>query len=213
VLFDVRENRVGDFDPVFFGAFTSGRDAQPLKRFVYGPFFREAPQRIAEANPYVVLLDGEPVPDGAARIEAFLRASPASERSPAIPFYGQTQACDEGEATLRSRSNVILRAALLTGPRCLSAYDDFVAMLRDSGIAPTVGLPTGAGDSPYAFDAPLPLADGSTVTVRVTIGVSFLPGTEATPLEAHPSAVDVPLAPAAVNRGRYVAEALARVPW
>ena len=213
VLFDVRENRGGDFDPVFFGAFTSGRYAQPLKRFVYGPFFREAPERVALANPYVALLDGAPVAGGAARIEAFLRENPESERSPAIPFYCQTPACAEGEAVLRSRSNVVFRAAVLTGPRCFSACDDFVAMLRGNGIAPTIGMPTGAGDAPYALDAALPLADGSTATVRLTVGVSFLPGAEATPLEAHPAIVDVPLPPAESNRGRYVEAALARAPW
>jgi hypothetical protein len=213
VLFDVRENRGGDFDPVFFGAFTGGRYAQPLKRFVYGPFFREDPERVAQANPYVALLDGEPLAEAAGRIVSFLRENPNAGSSPALPFYCQTRACAEGEAFLRSRSNVVFRAAVLTGPRCFSACDDFVAMFRGNGIAPTVGVATAAGDSPYAFDTTLALADGQRLSLHLTVGVSFMPGAEATPLDAHPAPVDVPLPPTASNRGRYVAEALARVPW
>ena len=213
VLFDVRENRGGDFDPVFFGAFTAGRYAQPLKRFVYGSFFREDPARVLDANVFVGLLDGEPLAEGAAAIASFLRENPSSAASPPVPFYCQTRACRESEATLQSLSNVVFRAAVLTGPQCFSACDDFVAMFRLNAIAPTLGLPTGAGDAPYTFDAPLPLADGTAATMHLATGVSFLPGAESTPLEAHPAPVDVPLPPSSGTRGRYLREALARVPW
>jgi hypothetical protein len=212
VLFDVRENGGGDFDPVFFGAFTAGRYEQPKKSFVYGAFFREAPERIADANVYVALLSGEPLDDGAQRIEQFLREQPTSERSPPLPFYCQTPACADDEAAFSSQSNIVFRAAVLTGPRCFSACDDFVAMLHDNGIAPTIGQPTAAGDAPYSFDTTLPLVDGSAVALHLTVGVSFHPGTD-TPLEGHPTAIDVPLVPAANNRTGVVDEALARVPW
>ena len=213
VLFDVRENTGGDFDPFFFGAFTADDYAQPKKSFVFGTFFQAAPERIADANVYVALASGQPVDDGAARIEQYLRDNPTSERSPPLPFYCQTPACDEEEATLQSRSNVVFRAAVLTGPRCFSACDDFVAILRDNGIAPTLGQPPAAGDAPYSFDTTLPLADGSTAALHLTVGVSFHPGTIDIPLEAHPTVVDVPLSPAADNRGGVVAAALTRVPW
>jgi hypothetical protein len=213
VLFDVRENTGGDFDPVFFGAFTAADYAQPKKSFVYGPWFRASPERIADAHVYVALLDGRPVDDGPARIEQHLRDHPASARSPPLPFYCQTPACAEDEAVLASRSNIVFRAAVLTGPRCFSACDDFVAILRDNGIAPTLGQPTAAGDAPYAFDTTLPLADGSTAVLRLTVGVSFHPGSLDVPLEGHPGPVDVPLPPSSTNRGGVVAEALARVPW
>jgi hypothetical protein len=212
VLFDVRENVGGDFDPVFFGAFTADDYAQPKKSFVYGPYFRAAPERIADANVYVALLSGAPVDDGAARIEQHLRDNPDSETSPPLPFYCQTPACDDEEAILSSRSNVVFRAAVLTGPRCFSACDDFVAILHDNGIAPTIGQPTGAGDAPYSFDTTLPLADGTTAELHLTVGVSFHPGTEL-PLEGHPTTIDVPLLPSAQNRGGFVAAALANVPW
>jgi hypothetical protein len=212
VLFDVRQNVGGDFDPVFFGAFTADDYAQPKKSFVYGPYFRAAPERIADANVYVALLSGEPIDDGADRIEQHLRENPDSERSPPLPFYCQTPACDDDEAVLSSRSNIVFRAAVLTGPRCFSACDDFVAILHDNGIAPTIGQPTGAGDAPYSFDTSLPLADGTTAGLHLTVGVSFHPGTDV-PLEGHPTAVDVPLLPSANNRGGFVAAALANVPW
>lgn len=212
VLFDVRENSGGDFDPVFFGAFTVANYEQPKKSFVYASFFREAPERIADANVYVALRSGEPIEDGAARIEQFLRANPSSERSPPLPFYCQTRACEADEAVLASQSNIVFRAAVLTGPRCFSACDDFVSIFHDNGIAPTIGQPTGAGDAPYSFDTTLPLADGSTAALHLTVGVSFHPGTE-TPLEGHPTSVDVPLSPSADNRGGLVPAALARVPW
>ncbi len=212
VLFDVRENRGGDFDPVFFGAFTAGPYVQPEKSFVFGSYFQRSPERIRDANVYVALLSGDPVDDGVARIEQFLRAHPGSERSPPVPFYCQTPACSDDEATLSSQSNIVFRAAVLTGPHCFSACDDFVALFRDNDVAPTLGLPTGAGDAPYSFDTKLALADGSTAALHLTVGVSFHPGTSST-LEAHPTTVDVPLPPDASNRGGVVAAALARVPW
>lgn len=212
VLFDVRENVGGDFDPVFFGAFTAGAYEQPKKSFVFSPYFQEDPARIADANVYVALLSGEPVPDGAARIEQSLRDTPQHERSPPLPFYCQTSRCSPDEAVFSSQSNVVFRAAVLTGPRCFSACDDFVAIFRDNDIAPTIGQPTAAGDAPYTFDTALPLADGSAAALRLTVGVSFHPGTE-TPLEGHPTIVDVPLSPSPDNRGAYVDAALALVPW
>ncbi|MFN7697915.1 MAG: S41 family peptidase [Deltaproteobacteria bacterium] len=212
VLFDVRENRGGDFDPVFFGAFTEGTYAQPLKSFVFGDYFREAPERIREANVYVALASGEPIDGAAARIEQYLRDMPDAQRSEPWPFYCQSRACDPSEATLRSESSVVFQAAVLTGPRCFSACDDFVAIFRDNGIAATIGQPTGAGDAPYSFDTALALADGSEVALRLTVGVSFHPGTD-TPLEGHPAPIDVPLAPTADNRGGLVRAALSRAPW
>ena len=212
VLFDVRENVGGDFDPVFFGAFTDGAYEQPKKSFVFSPHFQEDPARIADANVYVALLSGEPLPDGAARIEQSLRDTPQLEHSPPLPFYCQTRRCEPDEAILTSRSNIVFRAAVLTGPRCFSACDDLVAIFRDNGMAPTIGQPTAAGDAPYSFDTTLPLADGSTAAIHVTVGISFHPGTE-TPLEGHPTVVDVPLSPSAENRGAFVDAALARVPW
>lgn len=212
VLFDVRENLGGDFDPIFFGAFTDGAYEQPKKSFVFSPYFREDPARVADANVYVALLSGEPLPDGAARIEQSLRETPQRERSPPLPFYCQTRRCEPDESTLTSQSNILFRAAVLTGPRCFSACDDFVAIFHDNGIAPTIGQPTAAGDAPYTFDTALPLADGSSVALRLTVGVSFHPGTEI-PLEGHPTVVDVPLSPSAENRGAFVDAALARVPW
>jgi hypothetical protein len=212
VLFDVRENTGGDFDPVFFGAFTSGRYAQPRKSFVYTPYFRDDPARIAAARPYVALLDGWPIDDGAARIEQHLRDHPDAATSPPIPFYCQSPACADGEEFLTSQSNIVFRAVVLTGPRCFSACDDFVAILRDNDIAPTLGEPTGAGDSPYGFDVLLPLHNGATAALHVTVGVSHHPGTQI-PLEGHPTLPDVPLPPTRENRGRYVEAALAAAPW
>jgi hypothetical protein len=212
VLFDVRENTGGDFDPGFFGAFTSGSYAQPLKRFVYKPWFREDASRIRQANVFVALLDGSPVDSGAAAIEDFLRKNPSSEASPPLPFYCQTQACAEAEARLESRSNVVFAAALLVGPKCFSACDDFVSIFRDNGLARTIGQPSGAGDSPYSYDVDLPLAGQRVARAHLTVGVSFHPGT-GVPLEGHPAFIDVPLPPTAENRGRYVAEALARAPF
>jgi hypothetical protein len=212
VLFDVRENLGGDFDPVFFGAFTDGTYEQPKKSFVSTSHFRDDPSRIADANVFVALLSGEPLSDGAARIEQSLRENPQLERSPPLPFYCQTRACQADEAVFTSQSNIVFRAAVLTGPRCFSACDDFVAIFHDNGIAPTIGQPTAAGDAPYTFDTTLPLADGSAGALRLTVGVSFHPGTTI-PLEGHPTVVDVPLSPTAGNRGGFVAAALARVPW
>lgn len=213
VLFDVRENTGGDFDPTFFGAFTPGAYAQPLKQFVYTPWFREDPSRIRDANVFVGLLDGRPVEGAAAAIEDFLRKNPSSQASPRLPFYCQTPACAETEARLESASSVVFQAALLTGPTCFSACDDFVSIFRDNGVARTMGQPTGAGDAPYSYDVDLPLAGDHVARAHLTVGVSFRPGTAGTPLEAHPVDVDVPLPPSAANRGRYLAEALARAPF
>jgi hypothetical protein len=212
VLFDVRENGGGDFDPTFFGAFTSGSYAQPQKSFVFTPHFQEDPSRIRDANVYVALVDGSPVTNGPAKIEAFLRDNPASAASPPIPFYCQTPACNASESSFLSQSNVVFRAAVLTGPRCFSACDDFVAIMRDSGIAKTIGQPTGAGDAPYSYDMAIPLAGTRAASLHLTVGVSFHPGTH-TPLEGHPVAIDVLFAPSADNRGRYASEAFARAPF
>ena len=213
VLFDVRENRGGDFDPTFFGAFTSGAYAQPRKSFVYAPLFQRTPERIAEANIYVALLDGQPIEDGPTRIEEFLRTHPEAPRSPPIPFYCQSTRCADGEETLTSQSNIVFQAAVLTGPRCFSACDDFVAIMHDNGIASTIGLPTGAGDAPYSFDVSLPLQNEQAATLRVTVGVSFHPGSDDRPLEANPVLVDVPLPPSSANRNAYLNTAIARARW
>jgi len=209
VLFDVRENTGGDFDPVFFGAFTRAAYRQPLKSFVYGAAFKQDPTLVARSEIYMALLDGQPVAGASARIEQHLRANPTAPASPDVPFYCTTTACAATEASLTPQSNVTFRAAVLTGPRCFSACDDLVSIFKDNGIATTIGLPTGAGDAPYAHTVDLPLANGAVVKLRLTVGVSYHPGTR-TPLEGNPAPVDVPLAPSAVNRGRYLAEAIAR---
>ncbi len=202
VLFDVRENGGGDFDPVFFGAFTDRSYAIPLKRFYFGPALREDPGLLDRA---IVFL--ERVPDPIALLEGELARG--EDFSRAFPFFCRTAACEATEATYEGRGLPTYEVAVLTGPGCASSCDDFVSILRDNAIASTVGVPSAGADSPFRYVLELALADGTTFDLVVTAGVSERPG-GTTILEGHPPPIDVEVAQVRENRGNYLSDAVAR---
>lgn len=98
---------------------------------------------------------------------------------------------------------------VLTGPDCVSACDDFTAVMKDSGVARIAGMPPAAGDSPVRVRVPLELADGTSFGVVLTVAVNRRPNGAV--LEGAPDMPSVPVFPSAANRGRYLDTVLGAV--
>jgi hypothetical protein len=85
--------------------------------------------------------------------------------------------------------------------------------MKDNGIARTAGTPSAGADSPLRYWAALPLANGESVDLVVTVGVTDRPGSSDSVLEGSPPAIDFPVAATAQNRGRYLDAVLAAIAW
>lgn len=208
LLFDVRENGGGDFDPEFFGAFATSAYEIPTKALYFAPAFRSDPALLDQVS---LFMDPMPDPVGAYRTE--MLANPAATYSAPRPFFCSTPACAASEATFAGKATAPLYPiAVLTGPSCLSACDDFVSIMARNGLAKTVGVASAAADSPFRFPIALELANGTSFDLEVTVGVSYHPKGGAI-LEGNPVPVVVPVRPTAANRGSYLASALSALGW
>ncbi|MBI2896134.1 MAG: hypothetical protein HYY06_21430 [Deltaproteobacteria bacterium] len=214
LLFDVRENGGGDFDPELAGHFTRAAYRIPTKAFYYAPAFVADPALIRQADIYLATVDGDPISDPAGRIIDWLADHPDATYSRPFAFFCRTDDCSAEEATYEPSDRAApFETVVLTGPGCLSSCDDFVSIMRDNGIARTAGSPSGAADSPFRYESVLPLEDGTELRIVQTVGVSFRPGLDDVTLEAHPPPVDFPVPPTAENRGRMLDAVLAAVSW
>lgn len=204
VLFDVRENGGGSFDPAFFGAFASASYKIPVKRLYFAPGFRANPELLSRAGLFM-----DPIPNPAARLKEEMIARPDALYSSDYAFFCKTAACDASEAVYPAPAVApTWKAAVLTGPYCVSACDDFVSIMKDNGIATSIGMPSAAADAPFQYAMPIVFANRKSLDVTLTVGVSLRPGTT-TILEGNPPSIDVPLLPSASNRGQYLDAAIA----
>jgi hypothetical protein len=204
VLFDVRENGGGSFDPAFFAAFTDRAYAIPMKRLYFGPGLRADPQQISQVTMFL-----DPMPGPQQRLANDMQEHPDAQYSTAYPFFCQTADCGPDEATYPpGDSPPPWTVSVLTGPFCVSACDDFVSIIADNAMGKLVGMPTASGDSPFQYALPITFANGEVVDLTLTVGDSLRPGTT-TIVEGHPATIDFPLRPSADNRGRYLDAAIA----
>jgi hypothetical protein len=194
VLFDVRENGGGSFDPAFFSAFTDRAYAIPMKRLFFAPGLRANPKQMSQVTMFF-----DPMTNAQQTLTQDMLQHPAAKYSIAYPFFCQTADCTPDEATYPpGDSPPPWTVAVLTGPFCVSACDDFVSIIKDNGMGTLVGMPTASGDAPFQYPLPITFANGVTVDLTLTIGDSLRPNTT-TILEGHPAAIDVPLPPTADN--------------
>ncbi len=208
VLFDVRENGGGTFDPAYFAAFTTASYRIPTKALYFAPAFREDPSALDRIQYYL-----EPLADPAGKMRADMAAHPTATFSSERPFFCRTATCSEAEATEAGGATApTFTTAILTGPLCLSACDDFVSIMRDNGLATLVGTPSAGADSPYRYPVSLPLAKGS-VDLEVTVGVSYRPTPGHEILEGHSPAVDKIVRQAASNRADYLGSVITALGW
>jgi hypothetical protein len=217
LVFDLRENGGGDFDPPFFANFTDASYSIPIKRFVYGTAFQANPALVLQGNLFLLGPDGNGIEGTESRVQQALLLNRNATLSDPFPFYCQTNKCPASEATLTPScvptKGKKLKATLLVGPTCFSSCDDFTSIMVDNGNATSIGMSTGAGDSPFNSDMQLPMAFGvPPVTFHLTTGISYHPKSSSLVMEAHPAPVAKVVRPSAANRANYLDALLAQVP-
>jgi hypothetical protein len=203
VLFDVRENGGGHTDPTFFGNFASTSYTYFADRLYAAPALVRDPGLVAK----VIFMD----PGVASMIEDEVAKAIPGTFTPEFPGQCRTPGCPRTDLVYPPLPSP-LRAVVLTGPECVSACDQFVAMMKDNGLAKLAGLPPAAADSTRRYWVSMPLADGEAFDLVVTVAVSDHPGTQ-TPLEAHPPELDFPVMSTSANRGSYLTAVMAAITW
>jgi hypothetical protein len=204
LLVDVRENGGGDFDPTLIAPFAPAAAVGLATQILFGPALHASPKLLYQAS--------APGPQPALA-EAYLVANPAATASPLYAFICQTAECALSERNVAPgtppTTAFVGPTTLLTGPDCASSCDDFVAVLHDNKLARSVGMPTHGADSPVRVPLALKLADGTSVTLQLTIGVNQRPGGQI--VEGDPTPVDVPLYTTASNATGYLDAVLSTV--
>jgi len=208
VLVDVRENRGGAFEPALIGIFTASPFRIMMKSFFYGARIKADPDVMARDERLELWTESE-----ARILRQCLAANPSAIWSKPIPFFCQTEACDESEAVFRFDGSPGYETVVLAGPSTFSSGDMFVTLMKDNGLARLAGMPSGAGDAPYRWSLDYPLADGTKVTLRLTTAVSYHPGSDGVTIEGNPSPLDHPLYPTRANSAAFLDSVLTAVGW
>ncbi len=188
LLIDVRDNPGGDPMPDLIGLFA----AQPFqiltRELAYPPLIRgdknflQATLTRSEDSRMTPLI-----------MEHMAREKDAA-RSPRFPFNCRTAACNVSEATYEPQSGVKkFNLAILSGPRCVSACDQVVAIIRDNALGKVVGLPARGGHAPFRAPKDMLLKNGQVFTMVFNTGVGYRPNGE--PLEGNPPQVEYYLWP------------------
>lgn len=181
VLIDVRENYGGDVFPNFIRLFSRKPFSLLKRQVLLSEYMKSHPNFLLES---LQLGDAEMKP-------ITLKAQEKGEKlSPLFPFFCLTPKCQIEEATYQPEPYTKkFKVFVLAGPRCVSACDQFVAIMKDNGIAKIVGLPTNGGHSPFRAFLPLSLKNNSVVKIRITTGEGYRPNGE--PLEGNPAQPDI----------------------
>ncbi len=203
LLIDLRENGGGNFHPDWVAAFATASFKQLATQVFYRVGLKASPGLLdqAEAGPQAKLA------------KAYLLANPTAQASPEYPFICETWSCQASELMVAPASQPFgTQVALLAGPGCVSSCDNFVALMKDHGLAKLAGLAPRGGDSPVRLPLEVKLKDGqSSARFILTVAVNHRPGGAV--LEGAPPAPDVPVYPSATNRGGYLDAVLAVLPW
>lgn len=201
LLIDVRENGGGNFHPAWLAPFASKPFAQLATEVRYGAGLRADP----------TLLDGALGPH-ALRAKDYLLKNPSATTSPAYPFICLSAQCGAADLSVAPASSPWAgEVVILTGPGCFSSCDNFVAMMKDSGLAKLAGTPPAGADSPLRLPLTAPLKNGARVTFVLSVAVNRRENGEI--LEGGPPLLDHPVYPTGATRGRYLEVVLSTIGW
>lgn len=207
-VFDLRRTGGGIFHPDLISHFTAKDYSITTKSFHYSSAFRNPDDDWAVLKrrdttlgmgpfPHEIMnLCKKPGPSNIGirypirELQGHKRDHPNSVFSRPIPFFCQTKGCYPADVTYCGVEKPLGPVALILGPRCGSACDQFASMLVDNEIAATsVGLPTAGASAPYRIWIPLRLEDDTEVRLEVTVGVDYRPirgKKDSVPLEGNP---------------------------
>lgn len=182
VLFDVRENYGGDVFPSFISLFTKKPFSLLKRQVIFSTYMKDHADFLKES---LNIGDKEMLP------LAFQDQEQGDKTSRLFPFFCLSKECEPEEALIPpnpfSKNN--FKVFVLTGPRCVSSCDQFVAIMKDNGIAKIVGLPTNGGHSPYRAFLPMRLKNDSIFKIKITTGEGYRPNGE--PTEGNPVSPDI----------------------
>jgi hypothetical protein len=201
VVFDVRENGGGSFDPKIISDFVASPFRQLTTQVVFGAGLKNDP----------ALLD-----DGgfnAKRAKAYLKANPSASISPAYPFICSSATCGDEDLMISPPAPRLGAAVVVvTGPNCASSCDNFAVLMKDAAKAKIVGMPARAADSPVRVRFTARLGDEkSTATFVLTVAVNKR--ISGAVVEGTPVALDVAIFPSAATRGKLPEAVLGAVGW
>jgi hypothetical protein len=201
VVFDVRENGGGSFDPIIVADFAMAPFRQLATQVVFGEGLKNEPSLLDDAGPT------------AKRAKTYLKANQEAQVSPLYPFICRTAACGDADFTITPPSPRLgASAVVITGPYCASSCDNFAVLMKDAANARIVGMPARAADSPVRVNFTARLADGkSAASFVLTVAVNKR-ATGAV-VEGVPAALDVAVFPSAATRGAMPEAVLAAVGW
>ena len=193
-VFDLRRTGGGIFHPDLISHFTAKDYSITTKSFHYSSAFRnpdddwavlERRDRTLGMGPFpheIMNLCKRPGPSTIGirypirELRSYKRHHPNSVFSRPIPFFCKTKGCYPADARYSGVEKPLGPVALILGPRCGSACDQFASILVDNDIVATsVGLPTAGASAPYRIRIPLRLEDDTEVRLEVTVGVGLQP--------------------------------------
>ncbi len=188
LLIDVRDNPGGDATPGLIALFAAQRFQVLTRELTYLPlirsdknFLQAALTRSEDSRMTPLILD-------------HMAKEKDAVRSPRFPFNCRTTACNVSEAAFAPLSGVTkFNLAILSGPRCVSACDQVVAIVQDNALGRIVGLPARGGHSPFRAPKDLLLVNIQVFTMIFNTGIGYRPNGE--PLEGNPAAVEYYLFP------------------
>ncbi len=187
LLIDVRDNTGGNVNTNLVALFASQPFQGSTRELIYNPMIRSDSKFLQEALTYS---DRFMAPI----ITAQLARDTEVARSQRFPFSCRTASCNVDEATFEPNSNVKkFTLAVLSGHRCTSACDQFVAMIGDNGLGKIVGVPSRGGSAPYRATKEMVLKNGERFSIIFNTGVCYRPNGE--PLEGNPAKVEYYLLP------------------
>lgn len=181
VLIDVRENFGGNVYSSFIGLFAKKPFLLLKRQLIFSDYLAHHSAFTKEA---MSLGDKEMLP-------LILEAQKKNEKIfPVFPFFCRSKECSVEEALYQPTPYISseFKTAVLVGPKCVSACDQFVAIMKDNGIAKIIGLPTNGGHSPFRAFLPIQLVNGAILKLKITVGEGIRPNGE--PLEGNPAIPD-----------------------
>ncbi len=187
LLVDVRENNGGSVPIDLLALVAKERFRILTLEQVFVPLFKRDPAFLQESLTFADNWMRRIIADQLAR-------EPGASRSRRLPFSCKSANCSLDQAIYDPAAGIKkYNLAVLSGPGCVSACDQFVAIVADNHLAPVVGLPSRGAHSPMRAKKEFDLKNGDTFSMVFTTGVGYRPNGE--PLEGNPARVEYYLFP------------------
>jgi len=201
VIIDVRENGGGNISKELIGFFAH-KPFNFLTREIHNvPYLKNSPDKYKK-NLYV----GNDLVQ--ANIEQFFKKNPVAKTSPRYPFYCHTEKCliNENLYTPAKPDPIKPELFILSGPACISACDQFVAIIQDNKIGKVIGMPTRGGHAPFRVVRDFELKERTKFQLTMVVGIGYRPN--GLQLEGNPATPDFPLYPDEKNQQDYLSYVL-----